>query len=510
MAQDDAKAARATMEKSRIEVMACEEEIKSIKDALKSLAMGAGSPESSLNQLEVSVHKVKPASSAGDDDAADADSSDAPTTFKIHLSSPIEERTIAKLHDPLDPTAEGSVAKFESIETSNALLTVEAYSDGEARKILGASAPHDLLPLCQDMELWRKGGEKKSSTLEVAIVAEKGIDDVESPTADVVEPPTPVAVEPPAADEVESPAADDVESPTADDVEPPAADTVEAPAADVVEPPATDDVAETDSDDAAETGDNLGDRSTVFVGDVDATAAETEEGVTEAKSTESESWEDAVEVQEEDNKEGGEAEETTEKEAEVATEKEEASPESVEKEEEGEKEETPEKVDEPKEPETAAEPTKEEDKKTTSTGLELPIYTLTVQLEYTPSPDDKRDALYDKLNEVSKRKVAAIESLRKNAGILNRARASEAASAIPGKSEVGKPKTAAVKSGFLNKKSAAEAKPPPFWKRWYEKSIGPNAMLWVVGPVAKNYVLFVGLSLFIHFKGDLLALPAPV
>ena len=35
-------------------------------------------------------------------------------------------------------------------------------------------------------------------------------------------------------------------------------------------------------------------------------------------------------------------------------------------------------------------------------------------------------------------------------------------------------------------------------------------MLWVVGPVAKNYVIFLGVGLFIHWKGDLLALPPPV
>jgi hypothetical protein len=35
-------------------------------------------------------------------------------------------------------------------------------------------------------------------------------------------------------------------------------------------------------------------------------------------------------------------------------------------------------------------------------------------------------------------------------------------------------------------------------------------MLWVVGPVAMNYVLFAGASLFLHYKGDLLALPPPV
>lgn len=140
-----------------------------------------------------------------------------------------------------------------------------------------------------------------------------------------------------------------------------------------------------------------------------------------------------------------------------------------------------------------------------ATELMLPLYTLTIRLEYTPSPDDKRDALYDALNEVSKRKVAAIDSLRRSAVVANRAKAAEAPTGGGGKSP-------AVKSGFLNKSKAPEEveKPPPFWKRWYGKTIGPQSMMWVVGPIAKNYVLFVGVSLFIHFKGDLLALPPVV
>lgn len=353
--------AREAMEKSRLAVSECEEEIKSIKNALKSLTMGTTSADSTANSLEVSVHKVKV-----------VDNHEAPTTFKIHLSSPIEVRTITQLFDPLNPTAEESLAKFESVEISNALLTVETYSDDGVRK-LGVSATHDLLPLCQDMELWKKGGEKKSSSLEMAIVAEVGIDDV-------------------------------------DDV-----------------------VIATDKN-------------------------------------ESESWEDAVtELAEGEIEEGstyiGEVEEkgseTLEKNAEES----------------------------PK------------------TNVQVPLYTIVIQLEYRPSPEDRRDALYEKLNEVSKRKVAAIESLRKSAVIANRARAAEGDSTTGGESDRGGP---AVKSGFLNKVKVQEEKSIPFWKRWYENTIGPQSMLWVLGPAAKNYIIFVGVSLFIHYKGDLLALPPPV
>ncbi|KAL7536715.1 hypothetical protein ACHAXR_008247 [Thalassiosira sp. AJA248-18] len=425
MAAEDTKSARETMEKSRLDVIECEEEIKSIKDALKSLAMGAagGGPDdkSSLNQLEVSVHKVKKAGAAADDNDADDKTDDnTPTTFKIHLSSPIEENTITQLYDPLNPTAPGSIAKFESIETSNALLTVEVYTKDELMK-LGVSAPHDLLPLCEDMG---KGGgvEKKSSMLEIAIVAEGGMDDV------------------------------------------------------VVE---EEEVSEANEEAAVTTAEGGG-------------AAET---TTEDVESEP-SWEDAVA---EEEKEGGET-----KDEESPKEEEEGTPPQSDEKEDDETKDTPAKDDAESEESTKPQ---EEETKTTPT-LQLPIYTLTVQLEYTPSPNDRRDALYVQLNEVSKRKVAAIESLRKQAGIISRVKAATSGGppSSPTKDKGGR----AVKAGFLNKSKAAEEKQPPFWKRWYEKTIGPKSMLWVVGPIAKNYVIFVGASLFIHFKGDLLALPPPV
>lgn len=369
MSDTSEKATREAMEKSRIEVMKCEEEIKIIKNGIKAAVAKANNS----NSLNVSVHKVKSASaeeggSGGEDTTADEDT---PTTFKVHLSSPIEERTITQLFDPLNPTADESLAIFESVETSNALLTVEAYSSQDTTSKLGVSAAHDLLPLCQDMELWRKGGEKKTTTLEIAIVAEKGIDDVEEEDKKV-----------------------------------------------------------------------------------DITA-------------DSESWEDAVEEIEKDD--------------EVTL-----------------KEETP-----------KDEGADAEDSKAAAITIQLPLYTLTIQLEYTPSSNDLRDSLYEALNEVSKRKVAAIESLRKNAGLVNRAKASEASASggSGGSGEVVK-SSPAVKAGFLNKRPSEAAQ--PVWKRWYNKTIGPQSMLWVFGPIAKNYVIFAGVSLFIHWKGDLLALPPPL
>lgn len=394
---ENESSAREAMEKSRLAVVECEEEIKSIKNALKSLTMGTTSAESSVNRLAVSVHKVAKVSTSTEDDDNDKETGDrgvaVPTIFKIHLSSPIEVRTITQLYDPLNPTAEEGLAKFDSVEISNALITVETFvdgADGDGLKKLGVSASHDLLPLCQDMELWKNGGEKKLSSLEIAIVAEGGIDDVVVATA------------------------------------------------------------------------------------------------TNDKGNESESWEDAV--TELTLEEGGEETEEA-----YIGEVKESSSDVVEK-----------KKD------TVAE--KEEEKKITS-NVQIPLYTIAIQLEYTPSPEDRRDALYEKLNEVSKRKVAAIESLRKSAGMANRARGSTDGVSTSGGGDNGK-SSPAVKSGFLNKSKGGQEKSTvaviPFWKRWYGNILGPQSMLWVLGPVTKNYIIFAGVSLFFHYRGDLLALPPPV
>ena len=185
---EDEKSALESMETSRLEVMECEKEIQSIKNELKSLPLGSGSAESTLNCLRVSIHRVTfsgNAESSGDEGVSDSTvgtsisggGSAPPTTFKLHISSPIEERTIKKLFDPLDPTAEGSIATFERLETPNALLTIEAFSNRDNEQIkLGVSAAHDLLPLCEDLELWKSGGEKKSSMVDFAIIAEAGLE----------------------------------------------------------------------------------------------------------------------------------------------------------------------------------------------------------------------------------------------------------------------------------------------------------------------------------------------
>lgn len=70
---------------------------------------------------------------------------EATPVFVLQLSSPIEEATISRLLDPLDPLAEGSFASFQGVETSNAILTVTAK---DADIPLGVSASIDVATLC--------------------------------------------------------------------------------------------------------------------------------------------------------------------------------------------------------------------------------------------------------------------------------------------------------------------------------------------------------------------------
>ena len=404
------ESAREAMEKSRSEVIECEEEIKSIKNALRALTGGESSAPS-LNRLEVSVVRVVSSDAAGD--GATATATAPPTTFKIQLSSPIEERTLTKLYDPLDPAAANGVAIFASLEASNALLTVEAYGD-DGSQLLGSSAPHDLQPLCDDAELWRNGGEKKVSSLDVAIVA--------------------------AADDAAASASPSSPSSPSSYAAAPGSPTTEA---------------------------------------------------VEAKDSSSESWEDAASEEEDAGEVVAEAE--AEGGGNGAT-----GEEDVVLPEEG----------------GGGEKKADDD---AAVLLLLPLCTLALRVAYFPSSEDRRDALYDRLNEVSKRKVAAIESLRRSAGVVNRARveAEEAAGGGGGGKRGGGAGGQAVKSGFLNKSKPppgdrSTPPPPPFWKRWYDRTLGPRSVLWVAGPIAFNYVLFGAASLFLHFKGDLLALPPPV
>lgn len=444
--------ARDTMEKSRREVMYCEKEIQSIKDSLKSLNPSAGdeTDEDSLNSLMVAVDKVK---LNAEDPINDIGS---PRSFKVHLSSPTEVRTITSLHDPLHPTAEGSFALFKSVEISNAILTIEAFSseDISEESKLGVSAAHDLLPLCKDVNSSTGWDTKKSLTIEVAIVSEKG----DLVAADLCT----------SEENFESKSSDsDDKVVKGGDSEPPEIEGVEGDKTFETSKGKSSAVTETDGGDY---GAENTEGNSKPVESMNASG----EDKTENDDDQFESVKDEVEVvATEERKQGQDMSDVPGEESKVQV-----------------------IVCD------VTEASGEESK------VQIPVCVLSVHLEYTPSLSEKRDALYNKLNEVSKRKAAAIEALRKSAAAVNRARAEQ------GISSDNVEKNTAVKAGFLNKPKASGSgekhTPPPFWKRVYEKTLGPQSMLWVMGPLAKNYVIFLAVSVFFHCKGDLLALPPPV
>ena len=134
--------------------------------------------------------------------------------------------------------------------------------------------------------------------------------------------------------------------------------------------------------------------------------------------------------------------------------------------------------------------------------IETPVCTVTLKIEFEPSKKDQKDELYDLLNKVSKRKAAAIDKLRKSAAAVSRLAAQDS----PSKGDDKAGASRAVKPGFLNK----EKKEPGFFKRLYERTIGPNSLFMMLAPIAKNYVIFFGTVAFMHFQGQQLALPPPV
>lgn len=143
-----------------------------------------------------------------------------------------------------------------------------------------------------------------------------------------------------------------------------------------------------------------------------------------------------------------------------------------------------------------------------TTEVLLPTCTVDIRVEFNPSSRDEEAVLCDLLNKATKKKAQAIDRLRKAAELMNRSRqsSSNAASTMVTKSDT------AVKAGFLNKasKSSATKKEPIALVRWYNKYLGPQSLARIVFPVAKNYLLFFGGIVLMHFQGHQLALPPPV
>lgn len=127
-----------------------------------------------------------------------------------------------------------------------------------------------------------------------------------------------------------------------------------------------------------------------------------------------------------------------------------------------------------------------------------PVATLALKLVFKPSVKDQKEELYELLNKMSQRKSDALKRLREQQTALTK----QTGTASP-------KKPGAVKAGFLNKKpkKAEDSK----WKQMYDRYMGPQSMARaLIIPITKNYVIFFGAVVLMHFKGQELALPAPV
>ena len=148
---------------------------------------------------------------------------------------------------------------------------------------------------------------------------------------------------------------------------------------------------------------------------------------------------------------------------------------------------------------------KEESTVTESTSVQTLVQeatcTITLRLTFQPSAKDQREELYERLNQASKKKAAAVEKLRQVALAASRSQQQRQVVTKPTK----KP---AVQSGFLNKRGGP--KEVSKLQAWYDKTLGPNSLLRRVMPVAKNYLIFFGVVGYFHFQGQQLALPPPV
>lgn len=148
-------------------------------------------------------------------------------------------------------------------------------------------------------------------------------------------------------------------------------------------------------------------------------------------------------------------------------------------------------------------------KSSLATGLLLPTCTIDIHIEFNPSTKDEKNGLSDLLENASTKKAQAINRLRKAAEAINRVKQSTSETAST--SMVTKP-AGAVKSGFLNRpnKPSSTKKEPWRMVRWYMRVLGPQSLVRVAFPVAKNYLMFIGGLFLMHYQGYQLALPPPV
>jgi len=566
--------ARSAMEAARVDVMECEKVIQSVKTALRDVGMSSSSSDagSEGNTFKVSAVKV-----TGLPDAATP-------SFKLQLSSPVEEATLTKLVDPLDDVnAEGSIVSFTGVEITSAMLTVTA---SDADIVLGSSASHDVAPLCEFDPL---KPTKKVTELDVAIVADgsaggggsggTGSDDAaaeaseaaEDESADIVETDTnetDKSVYFDASDHVESASSPrpvvfcgpsgvgkgtlidmlmkkypdafgfSVSHTTRDprDGEEDGVHynftTVENIKKEIEEDKFIE-YAEVHgryygtSIAAVETVQSSG---KICILDIDV------QGVRSVKKSSLEPLYVFIAPPSKEALEDRLRGRGTEKEEDIVKRLANAQAELDYGLEEGNFDRvfTNDDLDETFQDLAAAfedwyphlssssHPKKEEEKKEDATSasesssaspavpaIETPVCTVTLKVEFEPSKKDQKDELYDMLNKASKKKATAIDKLRKSAAAVSRLSKDETTSTSRGSSAPsGTSRSPAVKAGFLNKKEKKAE--PGALRRLYERTIGPNSLLRMVFPVAKNYIVFFGTVLFMHYQGQQLALPPPV
>ncbi|CAB9500249.1 expressed unknown protein [Seminavis robusta] len=153
---------------------------------------------------------------------------------------------------------------------------------------------------------------------------------------------------------------------------------------------------------------------------------------------------------------------------------------------------------EEEEKETTEETKKEEEKETPK--LIKPLATINLRLVFKPSAKDRKEELYELLNKASVRRSQALERHR-----------GQQQETITKKSASSPGKKPAVKAGFLNKKTKKAPVEESKWQQFYDKYMGPTSMArGLIIPIAKNYVIFFGAVVLAHYKGQELALPAPV
>jgi len=138
--------------RARAAVMECEQEIQTIKASLRKLSTAEA--DDSTNFLEIYLVKTE---------GIDSNSS---FKVKLQMSSPVEDATLTEIHDPSrSESSDGAKAIFQGVAADVSTLSVSLSVD---EKDIGASAPHDLAPLCVVKAMDRDG--EYESVLPIAIV----------------------------------------------------------------------------------------------------------------------------------------------------------------------------------------------------------------------------------------------------------------------------------------------------------------------------------------------------